>query len=280
LKALIDGDILLYEIGFSCQGVDQETGEQVITTFDNVKERVDLIIERICRGAGADSFKLYLTGKGNFREEIAKKKGYKAQRKAEKPFHYANIKGYLIAQYQAEVCEGYEADDAVCIAQYAALRAGESTIICSRDKDVKQAAGWHYSWECGLQPEWGPYWVEGFGELFPSYYPEDHKLAGQMKKLLGTGDKWFLAQLLMGDSVDNIPGLSGWGPSKVFNLLENVTSYKEGINKVIRSYDDYYSRKEGLGLEKALEQLKEQAALVWMVRERNEDGSLKHWRVG
>lgn len=270
------GDILLYEIGHSCQGLDPDSGELVISSFDHAKERIDLVISQIIRGAKATDAVLYLTGKNNFRIDIAKRKGYKGQRVAEKPFHYYNLKAYLIHEYRAIVCEGYEADDAVCIAQYAALRTGEGTIICSRDKDVKQCPGWHYSWECGLQPEWGPYWVDPqeFGKLLPSYYPEGHKLAGQMKKLLGVGDKWFYAQLLMGDSVDNIPGIKGYGPAKVFKLLEHIDNEVDALGVAKVAYINAYGE---IGNWQA--ELEEQAQLVWMVRERNPDGSLRMWRL-
>lgn len=280
MRALIDGDIVLWEIASTCQGLDPETGDLHILNFDQAKERCDHLIETICRRAGADEEPfLFLTGKGNFREAIAKKKGYKANRKdVVRPFHYENIKAYLKECYITTVCEGYEADDGMAIAQTAALRADIPTIICTRDKDLRQVKGWHYGWECGQQAEWGPHFVEGFGELIPTYYPEGHKQAGKLKKLVGTGDKWFLAQLLMGDSVDNIPGLKGWGPVKVLELLEPTKSYEEGLCLVIREYQTYYGNR--LDSDEAWpRELTEQAQLVYMVREKNDDGSLKHWRL-
>ncbi len=273
MQPLIDADILLYEIGYTCEGVNPLTGVFEIASWDHVKERVDDSIFKICRDAGGTKEpRLFLTGKNNFRISVAKKKGYKENRDKPKPFHYYNIKEYLKHAYKAEEVVGYEADDAVCIAQSLAIERGDDTIICSRDKDTRQMEGWHFSWECGKQPAWGPAKVEGFGTLTATFYPEEHKLAGQMKKLVGTGDKWFLAQLVMGDSVDNIPGLKGWGPAKTYELLREVESYHQGLDIVCRLYRDIY----GAGWQ---EQLEEQAQLVYMVRDLDDEDNLVMWRL-
>ncbi len=251
----------------------------VISGFEHARERMDTVIAQICHGAGGtEPPKIFLTGSNNFRIEIAKKKGYKANREGNKPFHYQNLKEYLLHAYDTELVEGIEADDALCMAQTEALAAGIPTIICSRDKDLRQCRGWHFSWECGKQPSWGPSLVEGFGELFASYFPEGHKNEGKLKKLVGTGDKWFLAQLLMGDSVDNIPGLPGWGPVKVLALLKDVVNYDRGLDKVIIAYQNYCNERDG-HLDNLISVLEEQAQLVYMLRERNPDGSPKMWSL-
>jgi 5'-3' exonuclease len=152
-----------------------------------------------------------------------------------------------------------------------AIRDGVETIICSRDKDLRQCQGYHFTWECGAQPEKSPYLVEGFGGLTPHYDKN-----GKMDRLYGTGDKWFLAQLLMGDSTDNIPGLKGWGPNKVYALLDEFDDYELALSRVVSVYASYYDQIEGSYWR---EELEEQAQLVWMIRERNEDGSPKHWRL-
>ena len=178
---LIDGDILLYEIGFACQRKDEP-----LPSFDFVKEVLDNRIEGICRAVEATQPpRIFLTGKGNFRNDIAIKKGYKANRaETPKPFHYNNIKAVLIHSYGATVVEGAEADDAICYEQMV----GESTIICSRDKDLRMVPGWHYSWECGKQGEKLPNLVTDFGEFWTAKLP---------KELLGTGMCLFYAQCLI-----------------------------------------------------------------------------------
>jgi 5'-3' exonuclease len=231
--------------------------------FDYVKDRVDKVIAQICNQAGGtEPPAIYLTGKNNFRDSIAKRREYKKGRPPDKPFHYKNIKGYLIHEYGAVVVDGMEADDILCIEQTTALAERRETIICSRDKDLKQCQGWHYSWECGKQPSFGPFKVDGYGEI---------KLKeGNSKKLIGYGPKWFLAQTLMGDTTDSIPGIKGYGPVKTYSLLEPSTDYRDGLAVVIRCYQEAY----GDNWEAELE---EQGQLVWMVKEVDGDGKPIMW---
>lgn len=244
-----------------------------------MKERIDLKIQEIMRNAGCDNLRVFISGSTNFRNDIAVRKAYKGNREEkERPFHYANLKAYLITSYKAEVSDGIEADDLICIAQTEALARGEETVICSRDKDLRQCQGWHYGWECGKQPEKRLFKVEGFGTLAPVYNAK-----GKVVRLTGTGDKWFLAQLLMGDSTDNIPGLKGWGPVKVLALLDPYLRYETALGAVIDAYvDSGFKRFPEISEEDAYqlwrEELTEQAHLVYMIRERNEDGQPKFWR--
>lgn len=265
---------MLYEVGSCGTYVDEDTKEVRIKSFDSMKELMDQKIEEIIRRSGSTNYFLFLTGPNNFRFEIAKKKGYKANRKdVVKPFHYENLKAYLIAAYGVMVSDGIEADDLICITQTEALAAGEETVICSRDKDLRQCQGLHYSWECGVQAEKETYLVSGFGTLTPHY-----NKAGKIDRLNGTGDKWFLAQLLIGDATDNIPGLKGVGPVKAYEVLREIENYSDGLDQVIKLYSDVLY-KQGLDSLYIFKELEEQAHLVYMIRERNEDGSPVFWRL-
>lgn len=260
MTPLIDGDILLYEIGFATQmKVD---GEIVPATIDDVNKRVDDKIKEICASVyGTEPPIIYLTGKGNFRFEIAKRRAYKGNRKDIKPFHYAYIKAYLQAQWGAIVVDGMEADDALCIYQTKMLRE-RNTIICSRDKDLKQCPGFHYTWECGRQGSWGPAWVEPLGSL---------ELRGP-KKLTGTGSLFFYSQLLTGDSTDTYDGLPGCGPIGAEAILRGAESEREMYERVVEAYRGRFG-------DDAVEAVKEQAHLAYMIREVEEDGSIRHWSV-
>lgn len=260
MRPLLDGDILLYEIGFATQ--TKIDGEIVASPVDEVNRRVDDKIKEICASVYAtEPPTIYLTGTGNFRFDIAKRREYKGNRKSIKPYHYKYIKAYLQAQWGAIVVDGMEADDALCIEQTTRLRF-KDTIICSRDKDLKQCEGYHYTWECGRQGSWGPAWVDSLGTL---------QLKGP-KKLTGTGEKFFYSQLLTGDSTDTYDGLPGMGPIGAFNLLENLTDSREMYLAVL----DAYEKKFGEGAEEAV---KEQAHLAFMIREVEEDGRIRHWTV-
>lgn len=267
-KPLIDGDILLYELGYCGEYIDED-GEKQIREWEFVRELTDLKVTEICESVfNTEEPTLYFTGHEsiirvwnnvrrdsrrdylpNFRLGIASKKGYKAQRHNEKPFHYYNILAYLLSKHDAKLAIGIEADDLLAIDQT------ENTIICSRDKDLRQVGGWHYSWPCGRQAAFGPELVNNLGYL---------KI--NSNKLMGVGLKFFYAQCLMGDPVDNIPGLPKYGPVKTFNLLNNCETEVELFEVVQTCYKIVYG-------EEWSEHLLEQARLVWMVRSVNEDGS-------
>ena len=102
-----------------------------------------------------------------------------------------------------------EADDLMCIYQ---TMYSENSIICSRDKDLKQCPCWHYGWEIGRQAQFGPELVDKQGWI---------KLdkSGNTPRIKGTGLSFFYAQCLTGDAVDNIPGIPQCGPVKAWSNL-------------------------------------------------------------
>lgn len=266
MTPLIDGDILLYEVGFGAVTgwksiINWEKGseEPDPPPWDYVAKVLHDKIDFICRDAGGtEPPRVFLTGSTNFREEIAKRKGYKAQRKGLKPFHYDNIKAYLKGAFDAEIVEGLEADDLLSITQCSEA----DTIICSRDKDLRQVPGWHYGWEVGNQPSFGPLFVEGYGSIsLPT-----------PKKLTGYGPKFFLSQLIMGDPVDNIPGIPKCGPVEAFNTLDATLTYEEGLEAVVGLYKGRYG-------DSWEEEILEQGQLLWMVRELDKDGKPVMWKL-
>jgi len=129
--ALIDGDILLYRVGFS-------TEEE---TEDIAKLRMNKYIDEITFNAECWDYKLHLTdSKGNYRNTLYPE--YKANRAGmQKPKHYVALKEYLIKYEAAVVAHGQEADDALGIEQ---MILGDGSVICSIDKDLLMIPGWHY----------------------------------------------------------------------------------------------------------------------------------------
>lgn len=271
MKALIDADVILYQTCYSAEYPKDEP----IKSFDYVQEVFDMTVKNICASVGATSHTLFLTGKGNFREEIAKEKEYKGTRKQEKPFHYNNLKAYILSLPEAELVEGMEADDAMAIEQTKDIKEAKlgqeadhninavhdyaTTVICTRDKDLRMVEGWHYGWECGRQPEFHKQWIDKHG------YLEYGK-----GKLIGGGDMFFYAQCLMGDTVDNIPGLPNYGPKKAYDLLKECVSEEELFKVVREEYEDCRP-------EDAEEYLIEQGRLLWMVRELDDEGQPVMW---
>ncbi len=73
MKPLIDGDILLHEIGWSGEFKDKETGESVLFDFDKVAEILDQKIAVICDEVGATAPPLiYFTNNPKTNEQILK----------------------------------------------------------------------------------------------------------------------------------------------------------------------------------------------------------------
>lgn len=311
MTPLIDADILRYEIGACGEYVDEDGVQQVrefafveslllqriseisalvwateppiffLTMDARTKkrhnkrtEKVVKKIEGVLASTECEEEKALLTEelnqltdsmvyKPNFREAIAEQKAYKGTRKNPKPHHYDNLTEYLIANFDVVMAEGLEADDLLSVYQWKELQEHDmvpTTIICSRDKDLRITPGMHFGWECGRQAQYGPEFVKPFGQLTAL---RDNK--GSIKKCNGTGISFFAYQLLIGDTTDNIPGCPKIGPAKAYAALEGCETEEQLLLTVkdmyVKAYGDEWSV-----------HMLEQAQLLWMVRELDEDG--------
>jgi|TARA_Y100000310_G_scaffold345202_1_gene462632 hypothetical protein len=251
MQPLIDCDILRYEVGFAAERPDED-----IWSFDSVKELFDTRIREICNATDGTDPILYISQGRCFRDDIAVTKPYKGNRaKSKKPFHYANLTAYIKSLPGCQVIEWIEADDAMCIEQTSRLEQ-KDTVICSRDKDLKQCEGYHYGWECGKQPEWKMRWVNLWGDI---------ELSKDRKSIKGTGTLFFLSQVLTGDSTDNIPGCPKIGPVKAYEILMKYVEYAPLIKSdpfvlVAETYAEFASA----------ELLEEQLILLYLLRSKDE----------
>lgn len=284
MQPLIDADVLRYEIGF-CGQTTNEEGEVVPLSFDTVADMFDQRIKEICAEVWATEEPiLYLTmdhrlhkkqnkqrkkeGKEekeytpNFRDKVAVEKVYKGNRKNEKPFHYDNLTAYILGKYETKVAIGMEADDLMSIDQWAKARVGDlSTIICSRDKDLRITPGMHFGWPCGKQPQFGPARITDLGEL---------ELKNDGKKLVGNGLKFFYSQVVTGDTTDNYGGLPRGGPALAYKHLHDAEDEAQLFERVAALYQEKF------GDEWRVKML-EQCQLAWMVRELTEEGEPVMW---
>ena len=258
LQPLVDGDVIRYEIGYG-----SETGWRAITEdveaippFRYVEELLLSRLEEIQTACQTDKRPvLYLTIGRTFRYDIATRKGYKENRIEKKPWHFANLTAYMTHMLDARIITEIEADDAMAMDH---VSSNGTTILCSRDKDLKQVPGWFYSWELGRQGSFGPVEIDKAGYLI---------LSPDRKKLTGTGLSFFYSQLLTGDTVDNIPGLPKTGPVNAFAMLNGKTP-EEQLATVCEAYKGVY----GETWEK---ELTEQGRLCWLLR--NPD---QVWEIG
>jgi 5'-3' exonuclease len=275
MKALIDGDIILYACGFAAQHKyyrvrpvawrdsdnyleefrykkeakawieGLEDGLEIYTRDDieplsHAVQNIDVLIKRIMKETGSDSYNIYLTGSDNFRDELVDY--YKKNRDpTHKPYWYKELKEYLIECYDAIVVDGQEADDAMGIAQMKGMNSFDilshgteyPTIICTTDKDLNMIPGWHYNWQKDKK-----YWVTEEGATRSFYF-----------------------QLLTGDSTDNIKGVAGIGFKGAERILSRMETEKEMFIAVEKSYQDLYGTWEGTKF------MEENVALLWIRRE-------------
>jgi len=191
----------------------------------NCLHSVKLTLQGIMKGAKATSFTGYVTKGECFRHELSSI--YKANRAdIPKPALINDIQEYMIKQWDAVVCEGIEADDALGIAQCAAPPG--QTIICTTDKDLDCIPGLHYNWNS--------YKIYGV--------TPDQALVN------------FWGQVLTGDNVDNIIGLKGIGPKKAEKILEDV-DIADMRGAVLQAYLDAGRTEQDFNLN---------CKLIWILR--------------
>ncbi len=261
----IDGDVLRYELGAVAMEKELVFDIEVIRPWPDadVRALVDDRIQHIMERTGATKVEIYLTGPGNFRNEIATIAPYKGNRQGlEKPYHWQTVSDYLI-ESGAKVCCGIEADDALAM-RGAALGPTQYT-VASRDKDLRMTPCRHYSWACGeTQPEIGPFVVQGIGEVECHTRTRVNNKGKTVHehKMKGNGLKFFYGQLLTGDGVDNIKGCKGVGPKNAVDLILTAMTEKDLFNRVATQYGLKYGDDWKTVLE-------ENARLLWLVQDRD-----------
>lgn len=189
MKALLDADILCYRVGFATEEEHENTAIETMAVFLEDLLMFDLI--------DCEEHELFLTGKNNFRHDIAVTAPYKGNRKdVKKPKHLPLLREYLQVSWGASVSDGQEADDEIAIR---ATELGDECIIVSVDKDFMQVPGWHYN----------------FVKKVKKYVtPEE-------------GLRFFYKQILTGDSADNIKGLHRVGDVRATKMLADAVTEKE-----------------------------------------------------
>lgn len=168
--AFIDSDSLCYAVGFSAN----DTSESYAIS------RLEATMVELCMDLDCEDYQGYLTGKSNFRFDIAVTAPYKGQRVMEKPVHLQALRQHLVDSWGFIVVEGIEADDMLGIK---GTEYRDECIIVGIDKDLLQIPGWHYNYRKRTKQ-----------------YIDDFK-----------GLKNFYTQILTGDRIDNVKGIKGIG---------------------------------------------------------------------
>lgn len=220
--ALVDADVLVYRVGFSTE--EDPVGIAKARLSEWLEDVMYFSLE-------VKDFQLYLTGKNNFRYDVAVTVPYKGNRKdIQRPKHYDALRDFLVSKYEAIVTEGEEADDAVAIRSTELL---DKCWIVHVDKDLDQLQGWHFN----------PVKLE-------RYYMDALE-----------GSRNFYKQILTGDRIDNIQGLHGIGPKKAEKALAECKTEKEMYEVVCQMYEKH---------DETLERVIENAKLLWLRRTPNQ----------
>ena len=199
---LIDGDPFAYRAAFSAQGDDLEEA------IDKVDDFLEQALHEVSWDWTDDDHQVFLTGKDNFRYDVAVTYPYKGNRKnAERPEHLEDVRQHMIDNWSAIVSDGEEADDLLGIwsTEY-----GPNAIVISIDKDMLQLPCNHFN-----------------------PVTKVHKTVRDFEGL-----KFFYTQLLTGDTVDNIKGCKGIGPVKAKAILSDCKTEKELYNTCLLTYDN------------------------------------------
>lgn len=207
--ALIDGDSLLYKIGFIFQETNNWNELEVELGLDeplyivdtdivSAKNAIDALIDNIMFKTGTDDVEIWLTGYNNFRYQVDPT--YKHNRsKAIKPVLYTELWDYICKKYKANIAHGYEADDVVV---YKKTIKPNKYVLCAIDKDVLcQTVGTHYN------------------------YTKDEMITITKQEAI----RFAYYQTLVGDKVDGYPGCPGIGPVKAKQLLDKAEDTTDDI---------------------------------------------------
>jgi hypothetical protein len=230
-----------------------------VDPIDHAIQIAKTSIQYVIRGTKCDQFCGAMTGKNNFRDNIATLQKYKGNRDGmPKPVYYQDLREYFQQRWSVMVIDGYEADD------YLSMQCWNQPdcVLASIDKDLSMVPCEHYN--------------QTRRESF-HVTPEQ-------------GMHSFMKQLLTGDSTDNIPGLNGIGPVKAERALEGC-SLLEQFQVVCDRYREAYGEEyeyqhwqavencsgpdaedpSGYVMTRSWEEIMEEnAQLLWMVKDTND----------
>ena len=198
MEALIDGDLIVYRCSASCEPTKAKPYREPLSSAIS---RADELLYRILNRIAPEEYRIFIGGSENFRKTLCP--SYKANRTQPKPEHFDSVRNLLVTEWEATICAGYEADDALGIA------ANGSTVICSIDKDLRQIPGSHYN------------------------FVKDETFEVSRSDAIRS----FYTQMLTGDTSDNVFGIEGVGPVRAGRILDGLDP-EEMEATVLNCYED------------------------------------------
>lgn len=234
-----DSNILLYDGDGGCYQSAAGAAKQ-----ETAMRRFERDILENMFLAGCTKARVHLTPSGCFKNGrhllLGAKKYQDNRSNKNKPQHLEYLRSPASVEYfkdheDIEIILNYrvEADDALMMDHYRY----HNGILVSPDKDLNISPFKSYKAELGkhlVLPEGDRYgWIDREFWLTPSQKPSS--------KMIGKGTKFFLAQLLMGDTADNVKGilkLNGklCGEGAAFDALNPIKDEHEAVNFIIEAY--------------------------------------------
>ncbi len=275
----IDADFLAYMTAYD----DNKS-------IPDMQHNCDVLIEKLRLMSGSEKTVLHLTPKGSDkggRFDIAMLKEYQGNRKDKpKPKLLHVIREWMHKERGAILHAECEADDGMSIAQYEAIARGDRnlSIIATKDKDLTMVPGLLLDWDTGeitdTESDYGYLTLDG---------------SKAAKKIRGRGWKYFWAQMLTGDTADNISGLPMCctmkylpkgkpklcGSVMAYEILNDALTNQEAFERVRELYKDCgehtpytnYRTGEQITFGQALVS---EAQLLWM-RRKLDINDVVHW---
>lgn len=199
---LIDGDVLVYQIGLACE-VEIDWGDDWWTLHADAKEAkasLDAKINAFLAKLDADSARIALscpTDDGYRRALCPTYKSNRADKR--KPVVHKALRQHVIDNYDAILRPQLEADDILGILATQPLK-NETRIIVSVDKDFRGVP-------CNL-------------------YRTNEPNPSVERVTTDAALRFFYKQVLMGDRVDGYAGIPGVGPATADKILDGVPTAK------------------------------------------------------
>lgn len=184
----------------------------------------------------ADEYLVCLSGKSNFRDNLALPSKYKGNRTDMiRPLHLKEAKRYLYTSHPSLLANHREADDDLIIKGYEYLEKGYTPILISQDKDAYAYSNltlYDYTKET---PELKTI-PDGLGELYITNN-------GTVK---GIGFIWFVFQWINGDPTDNYKptelSRKKFGEKTAYKFLKDCTDEKQALEVAVKLYNEWYGK--------------------------------------
>ena len=189
--------------------VPTQIAEHVSYAIKSLNDSMAKVLEY----CGCNRIEYYIGGSGNFRNEIPLPVQYKTNRtETVRPIHLTALKEYLIKYKGAKKVCTQEADDVVNHRIRTLNKQGIRCVLYSNDKDCMQNVDYDL---LNFNPDKADIIVskKGVGELID-----------RGKDVKGSGLKWLILQVLLGDKID------GFTPKQFFNKRYSDKSFYKYFN--------------------------------------------------